>query len=749
MDYLVDSRIVPDGSDLDSPRNSSVRAVASTGPSNDIHSPNTRSPSKMSAGSPGDLSGRQSKHFPTNKHLAQADPDYNRSSAPGVPAGNIGVVGGNNELINTELFKPTLRKKLPQSGTIASPTTPTVPSPHKSSRSQSNAQRRKLREPRKTSDSTSAPLAALVESAKKNVSILRKGQSGKETSVPQKRSYNEGYKERIESVENSQLFFRVPLEADAIISLLQTIYSNISSLEASLGPKLEKLKATTSASPFDEDLWNKFAWQQIQLVESYCDFLYHASSPSEKLAITKGLVRKYKIPTRLWNYGISSFVEVLRSRSPASNNVLARFVIHCMNLLMLFVDPIYDTRHIWIESLGDLALVCLMANVRACADWRDMCMYWYQRRSLLTPGTGRLYRHMATICESKIGSLFYICKSLTATQPMAIVPGDILSMLNRATFALGPSSADSEQSAYERTIVLNYVDMHLNCMGISTSGKFKIYHALGDDILNGHLIADHGASFAFCNIASLIGYGDESYSLWMFFKQTGKKRQPGSADPANEQWPVQFPKHDEYKRLQNNRELAFYILKAFLNSPDFSTGLQHVIIWMYFLIAVSQVPASIRDIYIDEAFPFALLSQFINHVNAIMDPENCEKSRRNPRLGPKRLAHVPEERLQHLMKITPESDRPQLEPIPSLQERPLPEEVHIRGFAWSQTLQYPQLNKDVTPLDEPYVAYYGEEYLTEVRTKRITALARDLEACSNWLYFDKSTELYTPRTQSG
>lgn len=749
MDLHLDSSPkVPHGSDLGSPLNSSVRAEASAGPSTEIYNV-THSPSKINPGSPVSIHTRPAKHFPTNRHLAQADPDYSRSSATAAGSGNTGP-NANNELANTELFRPTLRKK-PRQGNAAPGTT--------ANNSSSYAQSPKPKEQRKSNGSSSSPVAALIEQGKKNVSILRKGRTNQETPAPQKRSYNEGYRERMKNVESSFLFFRVPMEGDNTILLLQKIYSNITALETTLSAKLEKLNTSTATSPFDEDVWNAFVWQQIQLVESYSDFLFYASSPSEKLAITKGLVRKYKIPTRLWNNGISSLVNTLRSRSPASNNVLARFIIHCMNLLMLFVDPIYDTRHIWIESLGDLALVCLMVNVKACADWHDMCIYWYQRRALLTPGTGRLYCRLAIITESKVDALCYFCKGLTSSQPMPMSSGDILSMLNPNRPNLsGVSRLDVSPDSSAFKLISNFIHIHVHWMGLfPNNSNIQIDSGITKEIQSGDSpLVNHGASIAFCNITALLKYGDESSSLYNYFKQSAKIRRPSSGDSnqSSEEWTVQFPSEQEISQLEDTKQVTFMILESFCKVSDFSAGLQHVIVWLYFLIAVSQAPSQIRGAYIDKSFPFEELAQFVNNIQRIDNsfeydtPDFQPLVYSTPRLGPCRLTHVPEERLQDLMKVhhdvfhdsgnePSDADHPQLEHIPYLHERPLPEEVHIRGFAWAHMLsQYPHLNREVTPLDEPYIAYYGPTYLTPIRIKRILSLARDLKQSGSWVDFN-------------
>lgn len=738
---MDDSLRYADDSEIDTKQLSSV--FTSDRPPNE---PSTAHPHRIGLSSPMSTSTRPADYFPASKHLAQSDPDYNRG--PVVPSQPTAGASAGGELKNTELFRPFLRKKARQ-GT-ASTTKYDAPSPqHTSAKLQATQQSSKSR-----TAATQTPAAGQQSSRK-----------SKQTQEPpaQKRMYNEGYSERIKSIEDSDLFFRVPLDYESTIARLQAIYNNIISLEAKQTADLENLRKTTSNTPFDEKVWASFTRQQTQLVECYADFLYYASSTSEKATLTKGLIRKYKIPTRLWNNGISLFVDVLRSLSPSSNRVLATFVIHCMNLLMLFTDPIYDTRHIWIESLGDLALVCLMSNVRACADWREMCMYWYQRRALLTAGTGRLYRHMATISESKVNSLFYICKSLTATQPMSISSRDLVSMLNHTIVSGTSAKIESKPLVNKSFALATYIEWHLFCLSIMGAAPPAILkkHLFQDIIQSDSLIVNHGATIAFCNIAALLMYGDKSCSLYNYLKQVIKKRRPGSKDfeskdiknsdmdEISDEMIVTSPLPGEMESLKRNKDFANEILSNFLAVVEMSAALQHVLVWMYFLLALSFVPAPLRDFYADESFPFDILTHFINKLikgekeSQFYSSNLVELELSTPRLGPRRENPAPEELLKEYAKKAPKDAPALADSIPGLADRPLPEEVHIRGFAWSMLLpNYAYLTKEVTPLDEPYVAYYGETYLTEVRVKRILALVQEISKNSTWFKYDSENGLY-------
>lgn len=258
------------------------------------------------------------------------------------------------------------------------------------------------------------------------------------------------------------------------------------------------------------------------------------------------------------------------------------------------------------------------------------------------------------------------------------------------------------------------------------------------------VIVSCGATVAFCNLAGLLNYGDASYSMNAYFRQNNNNPMLNSheSEQKTSDRLVQTPGQGEFHSLAKNKTLAYFMLELFANSNDISASLKHVIIWMYFLIAASHVPAAIRDTYIDETFPFQPLAMFTVNVSSMNSSKrlispSLEKHRYCDRVVPQ-YELVPEERLQYYIQQTPESDRPALESIPSLYDRPLPEEVHIRGFAWSQMLQYPQLNMGVPSPDEDIISLYGPIYLTGVRVKRVLALARDLGE-TPWFKWENET----------
>lgn len=676
-----------------------------------------------SSSSPISTAAKAPDHFPANRYQAQNDPDYARSNKESAGQSSPGRLRTAYKQ-SQELFHSTLRKKSRN---------PVSPPPQTSS---------------KLADQAQAKPSNPNDQAPKTTSKAKE----------EKRMYNEGYQERMKRVEDSRLFFRLPLDYQNTVQALQNIYSTISELEARQKISFEQLNSAP-VELFDEEEWNAFNKQQAQLVVLYSDFMHYAYCPSEKVSQTKRLVNKYKIPSRLWNHGILHYVEALRKRAPRSKSLLARFVIHCMSLLMLFTEPIYESRHIWIESLGDLSMLCLMSNVKACAEWREMCMYWYQRRALLTAGTGRLYRHMGTISESKINSLFYACKAMTATQPIEITPPDLMAILHHAIDSGNTPEIESKRlEDNESSAVTTYINWHSQIMGLTEEvPNPALREVVTRDFCAGNSrIVTHGTVIiALCNIAALLKHGHESSTLSPVLKEAVKNKRSSSSDSSKDKdsssddLVPSTPIDDDWLALEPAKQMCFDILSSAIQASDYTAGLQHAIVWLHFLLAMTSVPRPIRDLHIDSNFP---MDQLVFYINTLIkldprqyysDPPRVLHSI-TPRLAAAPETRPPEERLQELIDDAPEEIRDQLCSVPSLMDRPLPEEAHMRGFAWSlllpTTLKY--MNGDVVPVDEPYVGYYGPSYLTETRVKRVLFLAEELEKKGDWIKLDSQSGTY-------
>lgn len=580
--------------------------------------------------------------------------------------------------------------------------------------------------------------------------------SSSQKSKSKEGGYNAGYRDRINNIKNTDLFFRLPPKSiKGAIQDIENLFDKIDTLQKNQEYQLNRLQKITRKNEFKTEEWSDFTRKQIQLVELFSDVFYCAASVSslDTNLVVKNAIKQNKIPTKFWNKGISFFIDAVRLYSPTSNTILSSFVINCMSLLMPLTGVEYDTRHIWIECLGDLALICLISNIEQQEDWHSMCMYWYQRRTLLTSGTGRLYHHLASIAEPKFDCLFYICKGLMCYQPAVFNPETLKSLLVPTRNSRKLDSFPERANMYINIFFEQHFQ-YLKLKGRDHGNDVAVFSS--EDSIKPELI-NRSAVVAYCNISALLSYGDKStfYSKFLQFVIENVDSQ-GDVAMDGGQMPVIKPTREELMQLKLAKKLAFPMLTSYMKIRGSPATLQHVLVWIYFLLATAKAPSAVWDFY-TSGFPFLQLVDFINDLIAY---DNGRPSRfkfvnsgvsggagavsgapiSDPTLGARsestfKPAALPSSVLSQ-----------QQLPPRNIDTIPLPEEIHLKGFAWTHTIT-PLLNAVTSPqvllelkefsipIDEPYVAFYGGPELTAPRIKRICQLAKRLDLyCPNFSY---------------
>ncbi|KAI8134289.1 hypothetical protein DUD61_002012 [Geotrichum candidum] len=659
-------------------------------------------------------SNNNAASFPSTRQKSYFDPDYSRELGP-------------KEKVNTKLFDPkaAVRKVTP------------------------------------------------VEASSKHTQTTTPAQKSKS----KEGGYNAGYRDRINNIKNPDLFFRSPPKTiQETMQLMEQLFKKIDTLQKNQEYQLDRLRKITRKGDFKTEEWSEFTRKQIQLAELFSDLFYYAASVSaiDTNFIVKNAIKQNKIPTKFWNKGISFFIDAVRVYSPASNTILATFVINCMNLLMPLTSIEYDTRHIWIECLGDLALICLIANIEQQEDWHSMCMYWYQRRTLLTSGTGRLYHHLASIAEPKFDCLFYVCKGMMCYYPAEFKPETLKSLLV-------PSRNSRKLDAFSEranTYINMFFDLHFQCLKLKPRDHGNDAAAFAsDDSIQPELI-NRSAVVAYCNISAILSYGDKS-TFYSKFLQAIIEKVDGQGDVAMDgaQIPVIKPTREELSQLKWAKKLAFTMLASYLKIRGSPATLQHVVVWMYFLLATAKAPVAVWDFYVS-GFPFGLLVDFINDLIAY---DTGRPSRfkfvnsgasgggagavsgapaTDPTLGMRSHANPDSAAAVAAASFAAHNASQQPPPPPrSVDEIPLPEEIHLKGFVWTHTIT-PLLNAFTTPqvmldlkefsipIDEPHVAYHGGPELTVPRIKRIRFLAKRLGLdCPSFNYKNNKLEYLGESTE--
>ncbi|EMT73750.1 hypothetical protein FOC4_g10000809 [Fusarium odoratissimum] len=184
------------------------------------------------------------------------------------------------------------------------------------------------------------------------------------------------------------------------------------------------------------------ALHRTNLHEHY-DFLLASQHPSASPAL-RGLAAKYNMPARMWKHGIHSFLEVLRTRLPESQDIMEQFIILAYGIISLMSETVPSFRLTWVECKGDLARYGMAVeerdmNVREC--WRNTAREEYTQARNDDPTVGRLYHHLAILVQPRFSSpdasfdadvsrfLYYI-KSLVVKTPFYAARESLLTVIN-------------------------------------------------------------------------------------------------------------------------------------------------------------------------------------------------------------------------------------------------------------------------------------------------------------------------------
>ncbi|KAI5970083.1 hypothetical protein CANMA_000907 [Candida margitis] len=177
----------------------------------------------------------------------------------------------------------------------------------------------------------------------------------------------------------------------------------------------------TRTSELSNDLWTVYH-HNMTLLDNYYDFLVTSLKPSSnqtQFKTGKNIVELYKIPRRMWVYGIVGFLEVLKNIMGIfqDHEICACFISHCFNIISNLTDPILEMEGWWAEKLGDLSRMAIALYSSKFIDWKISAEYWYSVSMKTLYGHGKIHYHMCTVQQDNLDALVNISKSVTCRDP--------------------------------------------------------------------------------------------------------------------------------------------------------------------------------------------------------------------------------------------------------------------------------------------------------------------------------------------
>ncbi|RLV93213.1 SMG-like protein 1 [Spathaspora sp. JA1] len=179
--------------------------------------------------------------------------------------------------------------------------------------------------------------------------------------------------------------------------------------------------SSSRTSELSNDLWTVYH-NNINLLDNYYDFLVTSLKPSSnqtQFKTGKNIVELYKIPRRMWVYGIVGFLEVLKNIMGIfqDHEICSCFISYCFNIISNLTDPILEMEGWWSEKLGDLSRMAIALYASKFIDWKISAEYWYSIAMKTLYGHGKIYYHMCTVQQDNLDALVNIGKSVICRDP--------------------------------------------------------------------------------------------------------------------------------------------------------------------------------------------------------------------------------------------------------------------------------------------------------------------------------------------
>lgn len=192
-------------------------------------------------------------------------------------------------------------------------------------------------------------------------------------------------------------------------------------LSSSLTSHSSMSSRISKTSELLNDLWTAYH-NNIALLDNYYDFFLTALKPTSNLnqfKTGKNIVELYKIPRRMWVYGIVGFLEVLKHIIGIfhEHEICLCFIAHCFNIISNLTDPFFEMEGWWAEKLGDLSRMAIALYYSRLIDWKISAEYWYSVAMRTMYGHGKVYYHMCTVQQDNLDALVNIGKSVICNDP--------------------------------------------------------------------------------------------------------------------------------------------------------------------------------------------------------------------------------------------------------------------------------------------------------------------------------------------
>ena len=305
-----------------------------------------------------------------------------------------------------------------------------------------------------------------------------------------------------------------PILGEQLVAETEVIYAGLVMVEAKCIEVDNKQVDPASSPNLDNKQWQALiALHRILLYEHY-EFFLTSQHPLASLELRR-LASKYAMPARMWRHGIHSFLELLRRYLPASLDHMLAFIYFAYSMMGLLYETVPAFENTWIEYLGDLSRYRMLIEDDDIKDrdvWARVSRHWYSKASNISPGTGRLYHHLAILARPNLLlQLFYFTKSLCVAVPFSSTPESIL-VLSEPILEANSGQGQYRLTPFETSFVKIHSQLFTRNMNKFRSRVCEFLYLLYNRRAT-HKFLEQGYCIAISNIIAILGYGAQDNPL--------------------------------------------------------------------------------------------------------------------------------------------------------------------------------------------------------------------------------------------
>lgn len=205
------------------------------------------------------------------------------------------------------------------------------------------------------------------------------------------------------------------------LNFLPAIYTQPLLGAANGSPGMMQTSLPVNLTELSNSLWAIYH-HNVTLLNNYYDFLITAlkhTANTTQFKTGKNIVDLYKIPRRMWVYGIVGFLEVLKNIITVfqDHEVFLCYIAYCFSIVSNLTDPALEMEGWWCEKLGDLLRMAIALYLSRFIDWKISAEYWYAVSMKTMYGHGKIYYHMCTVQQDNLDALVNIGKSVICRDP--------------------------------------------------------------------------------------------------------------------------------------------------------------------------------------------------------------------------------------------------------------------------------------------------------------------------------------------